>query len=149
MKKPLAMTAVLLMLWGFALPALAQSKPEIVISESTFLYQLNLMTADPAAYAGKTVEIEGVFGTFHYGAENDLHAYYEVFRYIPGSCCAADVTGLEVVLPDGNTAYPPDDTWVRAEGMLETYELDGVTYLRACLTALDTPAQEGSRLALP
>jgi len=120
----------------------------IVIAEGSFLYQINHMEADPAAFAGQTVEIEGLFGAFHYGTGDELQTYYRVYRYIPGSCCGGYVTGLEVYWPDPAPVYPADDTWVRAQGVLETYELDGVTYLQARLTQLEqTDGDAGERLA--
>ncbi|MDD3214823.1 MAG: hypothetical protein PHY64_14220 [Eubacteriales bacterium] len=121
--------------------------PDIVINENSFLYQIGRMNENPAAYVGQTVQIEGMFGAFHYGDEDHLQTYYMVYRYFEGNnCCAADVTGLEVYWPQDDAVYPQENDWVRTEGVLETYELDGTTYLQARLTALETLEESGEAL---
>jgi len=146
------LTILLLFLTPAALAteaAASEGAPDIVITEGNFIYQLNLMEADPDDYAGQTVSIEGLFGVFTYGQGENETTYYKVYRYYPGDCCTLDETGLEVIWPDNNAAYPEDGAWVRAQGTLETYELDGVTYLQASLSQLEeTQEPEGGFFVL-
>lgn len=121
--------------------------PDIIINENSFLYQTGRMNENPDEYIGETVQIEGMFGSFHYGDEDNLQTYYMVYRYFEGNnCCAADVTGLEVYWPEEHAVYPEENTWVRAEGVLETYELDGIIYLQARLTSMEPLDEPGEAL---
>jgi uncharacterized membrane protein YcgQ (UPF0703/DUF1980 family) len=67
-----------------------------------------------------------------------------VYRYYPGDCCAADIIGLEVYWPRELCQYPAEGSWVRARGTLETYELDGYTYLQVRLSSLVPIEEEGA-----
>ncbi len=123
------------------------NETEITIKDNIFVFQINQMEKEPGTYIGKTISLEGAFGVFHYGQADDLQTYYKVYRYYPGDCCTVDVTGLEVTWPvDVQGDYPEDGAWVRAQGMLGSYELDGVTYLQVSLTKLDVLQQQGELL---
>jgi uncharacterized membrane protein YcgQ (UPF0703/DUF1980 family) len=129
---------------AFAEPEPTTGEPAIVITENTFVFQLTQMEKHPEEYVGKTVQLEGLFGTFHDGAGVGGTDEYKVFRYYPGDCCAAYDIGLEVRWPtETKEPYPSDGAWVRAEGVLADYKIGDTTYLYVTLSSLETIDQPG------
>jgi uncharacterized membrane protein YcgQ (UPF0703/DUF1980 family) len=148
MKKLVALTLfVILSLLTFSAlsePEPTPKGPEIVITENAFVFQLSQMEKHSEEYVGKTVRLEGFFGTFRDGAGEGETAENKVYRYYPGDCCSAYVIGLEVRWPtDATERYPSDGVWVRAEGVLAAYETGDTTYLYVTLSSLVTLDQPG------
>ena len=111
----------------------------VEIKEKMFVAQTNDVYINPDEYLGRTIKLEGMFGL---DLEISPPVYY-VFRYGPG-CCAYDANaGFEVVWKDEKTAYPNENDWVEATGVLESYEDDGEPYLRLALTSLAVKAERG------
>lgn len=146
-KKTARLLAALLCALACCGPARAMMGPEpalVEIKEKMFLAQTNDIYLNPAQYADKTIRWEGIYTRI-----DDLNAdgtpYHCVFRYGPG-CCGDDGTvGFEVVW-DGE--YPALDSWVRAEGKVEGYEENDMTYLRIRLSSLEVLAERGAETVL-
>ena len=111
----------------------------VEIKEKMFVAQTNDVYINPDEYLGRTIKLEGMFGL---DTEMSPPLYY-VFRYGPG-CCGYDANaGFEVVWKDEKTAYPNENDWVEAAGVLENYDDDGEPYLRLALTSLTVKAERG------
>lgn len=111
----------------------------VKITENLFIAQTNDIYINTEDYLGKTIQYEGIFD-FYYLEETDA-TYYYVIRYGPG-CCGYDGTAGFEVIWDGD--YPEQNDWVEAVGVLETYEEDGVPYLRLQLTSLTVLDERGA-----
>jgi uncharacterized membrane protein YcgQ (UPF0703/DUF1980 family) len=136
MKKSLFSVLILCLLCG----AGASFAEDVVeIKEKMFVAQTNDVYINPDEYLGRTIKLEGMFGL-----DNEMSPpIYYVFRYGPG-CCGYDATaGFEVAWKDEKTAYPNENDWVEAAGVLENYEYDGESYLRLALTSLTVKAERG------
>ncbi|MDR0765224.1 MAG: hypothetical protein LBE65_06525 [Synergistaceae bacterium] len=122
------------------LPPVASFAGDVVeIKEKMFVAQINDVYLNPDEYLGRSIKLEGMFGL---DDEISPPVCY-VFRYGPG-CCGYDANaGFEVVWKDGETAYPNENDWVEAAGVLENYEDDGEPYLRLALTSLTVKAERG------
>jgi uncharacterized membrane protein YcgQ (UPF0703/DUF1980 family) len=136
MKKLLCTALILFLLCG----AGASFAGDVVeIKEKMFVAQTNDVYLNPDEYLGRTIKLEGMFGL----DSEMLPPIYYVFRYGPG-CCGYDANaGFEVVWKDGKAAYPDENDWVEAAGVLESYEDDGEPYLRLALTSLTVKAERG------
>jgi uncharacterized membrane protein YcgQ (UPF0703/DUF1980 family) len=111
----------------------------VEIKEKMFVSQTNDVYINPDEYLGRTIKLEGMFA---FDNEMSPPVRY-VFRYGPG-CCGYDATaGFEVVWKDEKTAYPNENDWVEATGILENYDDDGEPYLRLALTSLTVKAERG------
>jgi uncharacterized membrane protein YcgQ (UPF0703/DUF1980 family) len=121
------------------LPIASFADDIVEIKEKMFVAQTNDVYINPDEYLGRTIKLEGMFGL---DLEMSPPVYY-VFRYGPG-CCGYDANaGFEVVWKDEKTAYPNENDWVEAAGVLENYEDDGEPYLRLALTSLVVKAERG------
>lgn len=104
---------------------------DLEIKEKMFVAQTNDVYFNPEDYLGKTIKLEGIFSVLDVPETN--MTYYSVIRYGPG-CCGVDANaGFEV---EWDKAYPKQDDWVEAVGVLESYEEDGSSYLRLALSSL-------------
>ena len=123
--------------------------PDLIITENAFVFQLMQMEKNPEEYQGKTIRLEGLFGTFHDGVGESGTDEYKVYRYYPGDCCSAYDIGLEVRWPtDRAETYPADGAWVQAEGTLTPFTTGDTTYLYVALSSLETIDQAGEILVL-
>jgi len=88
---------------------------------------------------GKTIKLEGIFNI--YDVPDSEEIIYAVFRYGPG-CCGVDANaGFEVILDD---AYPAQNGWVEAIGVLDEYREEQIWYLRLVLTSLTVLSARGA-----
>ena len=134
MKKLLLFVVILCLL-----PVASFAGDIVEIKEKMFVAQTNDVYINPDEYLGRTIKLEGMFGL---DTEMSPPLYY-VFRYGPG-CCGYDANaGFEVVWKDEKTAYPNENDWVEAAGVLENYDDDGEPYLRLALTSLTVKAERG------
>ncbi|MDR0652894.1 MAG: hypothetical protein LBG12_06260 [Synergistaceae bacterium] len=134
MKKLLLFVVILCLL-----PVASFAGDIVEIKEKMFVAQTNDVYINPDEYLGRTIKLEGMFGL---DTEMSPPLYY-VFRYGPG-CCGYDANaGFEVVWKDEKTAYPNENDWVEAAGVLENYDEDGEPYLRLALTSLTVKAERG------
>ena len=105
----------------------------VEIKEKMFIAQTNEIYINTKDYIGKTIIYEGIF---HEAASGDGggRKYRYVIRYGPG-CCPGDVSaaGFEVVWDKG---YPKHNDWVKAAGVLEQYDDNGIPALRLALKSL-------------
>ncbi|MDR1133833.1 MAG: hypothetical protein LBL05_06685 [Synergistaceae bacterium] len=133
--KKLLVSALILCL----LPVASFAGDVVEIKEKMFVAQTNDVYINPDEYLGRTIKLEGMFGL-----DNEVSPpVYYVFRYGPG-CCGYDANaGFEVAWGDEKTAYPDENDWVEAAGVLENYEYDGEPYLRLALTSLTVKAERG------
>lgn len=98
---------------------------EIDITEKLYVSWINEIYTNFDNYKGKTVKIEGMYTAQQY-ADNGP-TYYFVYRVGPG-CCGNDgsMCGFEFTYGD---KMPKDNDWICVEGILDSYEENGVTYL--------------------
>ncbi|MDR1541086.1 MAG: hypothetical protein LBU32_24435 [Clostridiales bacterium] len=121
-------------------PAADRSGEVVEIKEKLFIAQTNDIYYNPEDYFGKTITYEGLFDIYE---EPGYGVYYYVIRYGPG-CCGNDANaGFEVKWDKG---YPAQDDWVRATGVLESYEEEGYQYLRLSLSTLDVLDVRGAEV---
>jgi uncharacterized membrane protein YcgQ (UPF0703/DUF1980 family) len=124
----------------------AASLPTLEIREKMFIAQTNDVYLNPEDYMGRRIKLEGLFKTDKYtGSDKD---YCFVIRYGPG-CCGYDGTaGFEVSWTGGRAdkaadAYPSDDEWVEAVGVLDSYDEDGYPYIYLALESLTVKDERG------
>ncbi len=111
----------------------------IEIKEKLFVAQTNDVYYNADDYLGKTFKYEGIFDT--YDDPYNGQTYYAVIRYGPG-CCGIDANaGFEV---KWDRAYPKQNDWVEAVGVLEEYEENGQHYLRLVLSSLNVLSVRGA-----
>ena len=131
----------------------AAELPTLEIKEKLFIAQTNDVYLNPDEYMGRRIKLEGLFKTDTYvGIEQP---YRFVLRYGPG-CCGYDGTaGFEVSWPEGwegtegrESAYPEDDDWVAAVGVLDSYEEDGYPYIYLALESLEVKEERGAETVL-
>ncbi|MDR2515554.1 MAG: hypothetical protein LBD02_10195 [Christensenellaceae bacterium] len=121
----------------------APSGDVVAIKEKMFIAQLNDVYLNQDTYLGKTIKFEGMFTQYTWD-EQGLTCYL-VYRNSPGCCGADGQAGFEVIWPDGsNQAYPNENDWVEAVGVLEEYEEDGYKYLRLALSSLTVLPTRGA-----
>jgi hypothetical protein len=130
-------------------------KIDIEIREKLFIAQTNDVYLNPEDYMGKTIKLEGLFKTQQYIGEDQ--GYHFVLRYGPGCCGNDGSAGFEVAWNSPETAdgpqktylgrdpaYPPEDAWVEAVGILDSYEEDGYPYIFLNLLALTEKETRGA-----
>jgi hypothetical protein len=138
-------------------PARVRAMPESIdleIREKLFIAQTNEVYLNPEDYLGKTIRLEGLFKVEQYVGEDKRYCF--VLRYGPGCCGNDGSAGFEVAwgrpqpytaavktLPSG-PAFPAEDAWVEAVGVLDTYEEDGYPYIYLDLFALTEKAERGA-----
>jgi uncharacterized membrane protein YcgQ (UPF0703/DUF1980 family) len=109
------------------------------IREKMFVTQTNDIYLNPDEYLGRTIKLEGLFGTL----DDVAPVCRYVYRYGPG-CCGYDANaGFEVVWKNEEREYPSDNDWVEAAGVLENYEEDGEKFLRLALKSLVVKTKRG------
>jgi hypothetical protein len=134
-----------------------RAKPESIdleIREKLFIAQTNEVYLNPEDYLGKTIKLEGLFKVEQYVGEDKRYCF--VLRYGPGCCGNDGSAGFEVAwgppqpytaaantLPSG-PAFPEEDAWVEAVGVLAAYEEDGYPYIYLDLFALTEKAERGA-----
>jgi hypothetical protein len=140
-------------------PAKKRAKPgkvDLEIREKMFIAQTNDVYLNPEDYLGKTIKLEGLFKVEQY--VNEDKSYCFVLRYGPGCCGNDGSAGFEVAWgrPQPYTgpgvvktlsagpAYPVQDAWVEAVGILDTYEEDGYPYIYLDLFSLTEKTERGA-----
>jgi uncharacterized membrane protein YcgQ (UPF0703/DUF1980 family) len=113
----------------------------VEIKEKMFIAQTNDVYLNPEDYMGKTIKLEGLFKT-ETGYDEDM-SYCFVLRYGPGCCGFDGNAGFEVAW-DEAAAYPAEDEWVEAVGVLKSYEEDGYPYLYLALSSLQILDERGA-----
>jgi uncharacterized membrane protein YcgQ (UPF0703/DUF1980 family) len=109
------------------------------IREKMFVTQTNDIYLNPDEYLGRTIKLEGLFGTIDDVAPPCRYVY----RFGPG-CCGYDANaGFEVVWKAGEEEYPRENDWVEAVGVLENHENEGEKFLRLALKSLVVKAKRG------
>lgn len=81
------------------------------------------MMADPDAYIGKTIRIQGLYFSGYY--EPTGRYYYYCMIQDTLACCAQ---GLEFVWADVPDEYPDQNAAVVVQGVFESYQEDGDEY---------------------
>lgn len=143
MKKllPLLLCAALALHGAVAFAQTETPQIDVEIREKMFLTQITELMVNMDDYLGKTVALEGMFTTI--GDPSAGPVYRVVYRTSPGCCGNDGFTGLEVVWDDPATVYPAENDWVRAVGVLEQYEEEGMPYLQLRLISLDVLPERG------
>jgi uncharacterized membrane protein YcgQ (UPF0703/DUF1980 family) len=112
----------------------------VEIGEKMFIAQVNDIYLNADDYLGKKIKLEGVFKQ-----STGEEPYYFVIRYGPGCCGNDGLVGFEVAWDKGKAqAYPADDSWVEAEGVLKSYEEEGYQLSYIDLTSLNVLAKRGA-----
>ena len=143
MKKLLSLLlcAALTLHGALAFAQTEEPKIDLEIREKMFLSQITELMVNMQDYLGKTIALEGMFTTLGDAATGPV--YRLVYRGSPGCCGNDGITGLEVVWDDPATAYPAENDWVRAVGVLEEYTEEGIPYLQLRLISLDVKTERG------
>jgi uncharacterized membrane protein YcgQ (UPF0703/DUF1980 family) len=120
----------------------ASDKPTLEIKEKLFIAQTNEVYLNPEDYMGRRIKLEGLFKTDTY--VGNAEPYRFVLRYGPGCCGYHGSAGFEVCWPESHeAAYPSEDDWVEAVGVLDSYEEDGYPYLYIALETLNVLDERG------
>jgi uncharacterized membrane protein YcgQ (UPF0703/DUF1980 family) len=136
----IAVTVLFFAVGGLAVSLAGCDKSDggiVEIKEQMFMAQVNDVYQNAEDYLGKTIKLEGIFKKQEW--EEDTYCF--VLRYGPG-CCGDDGgnVGFEVKWPeDRMDAYPDDDSWVAATGVLK----DDNQYLYLDLASLDVLSKRG------
>jgi uncharacterized membrane protein YcgQ (UPF0703/DUF1980 family) len=119
-----------------------REKTVVEIGEKMFIAQTNDIYLNAGDYLGKTIQLEGLFKAEQYGDQS----YCFVIRYGPGCCGNDGNAGFEIAWDNQNAeaSYPAVDDWVKASGVLRTYEEDGYPYLYLALSSLDVLDTRGA-----
>lgn len=143
MKRILSLLAALALALGNAAAAAEAAQPavDLEVREKMFLTQITELQINNQDYLGKTIALEGMFTTLGDPATGPV--YRVVYRNSPGCCGNDGFTGLEVVWNDPAAAYPAENDWVRAVGVLEMYEEEGIPYLQLRLLSLEVLPERG------
>ena len=107
-----------------------QEVPVIAIKEKMFIAQINDIYSNADDYLGKSIQYEGLFNTTELPEAGTWHS---VIRYGPGCCGDDGNVGFEV---NWDKPYPKQNDWVKVTGVLESYEEEGMAFLRLALTDL-------------
>jgi uncharacterized membrane protein YcgQ (UPF0703/DUF1980 family) len=122
-------------------------KPTLEIKEKLFIAQTNDVYLNPDEYMGRRIKLQGLFKTDSYVGSDQTYCF--VLRYGPG-CCGYDGTaGFEVSWPEGeDAAYPAENEWVEAVGVLDSYDEDGYPYIYLALESLEVKEERGAETVL-
>jgi uncharacterized membrane protein YcgQ (UPF0703/DUF1980 family) len=121
-------------------------KPLLEIKEKLFIAQTNDIYLNPDEYMGRRIKLQGMFKTDYYTGSAEPYCF--VLRYGPG-CCGYDGTaGFEVKWDGNGPAFPDEDDWVEAVGVLDSYYEDGYPYIYLSLTSLTVMDERGAETVL-
>lgn len=132
------------MVWCGVGQAVGPEPAYVEIKEKMFIAQSNDIYLNPDEYQDKTIRWEGIYTRLDY-ANADGTPYHCVFRYGPGCCGDDGMVGFEVVW-EGD--YPEVNSWVQAEGTVEQYDENDITYLRIRLSTLAVQSERGAETVL-
>jgi zinc transport system permease protein len=114
----------------------------VEIKEKMFIAQTNDVYLNAEDYMGKTIKLQGLFKKAQYETSEDPYCF--VLRYGPGCCGYDGNAGFEVRNGDGSPAYPEEDDWVEAVGVLKSYVEEDYPYLYIELSSLDVLDERGA-----
>jgi zinc transport system permease protein len=114
----------------------------VEIKEKMFIAQTNDIYLNAEDYMGKTIRLQGLFKKAQYETSEDPYCF--VLRYGPGCCGYDGNAGFEVRNGDGSPAYPEEDDWVEAVGVLNSYVEEDYPYLYIELISLDVLDERGA-----
>jgi zinc transport system permease protein len=118
-------------------------KKVVEITEKLFIAQTNDIYLNAGDYMGSTIKLQGLFKKAQY--ETRAEPYCFVLRYGPGCCGDDGNAGFEVAFRNGSLpAYPEEDDWVEAVGVLKSYVEDDYPYLYIELSSLDVLDERGA-----
>jgi hypothetical protein len=117
-------------------------KKVVEITEKMFIAQTNDIYLNAEDYIGSTIKLQGLFKKAQYETRDDPYCF--VLRYGPGCCGYDGNAGFEVAFRGGEGAYPGEDDWVEAVGVLKTYTEDDYPYLYIELSSLDVLDERGA-----
>lgn len=142
-KKLLATSlAVMLLLTGCAAEDDWRTADVIEIKEKMFIAQTNYIYLNADDYLGKTIKYEGIYSPVRLFDGSNREFIY-VVRFGPGCCPGIDETaGFEVCYTGEIQAT--DGDWVEVEGVLETYQENGLNFLRLNLDSIQVKDVRGA-----
>lgn len=112
----------------------------VVISEDTFLKQLNQIFLNKEKYIGREIEITGSF----LKEEINDELLTGVFRETPGDCGNDGIAGFDLDCKKfAKEDLPNNDTWVRVVGTLSTNIRDDKEYLIIKVNELEVESNIG------
>jgi zinc transport system permease protein len=116
--------------------------PVIEIKEKMFIAQTNDVYLNAEDYLGKTIKLQGLFVKEKYAGIDTEYCF--VIRYGPGCCGTDGNAGFEIAWDQPPEAYPSEDDWVEAVGVLDYYEEEGYPYLYLALSSLTVLDERGA-----
>jgi zinc transport system permease protein len=114
----------------------------VEITEKMFIAQTNDIYLNAEDYLGSTIKLQGLFKKAQYETRDDPYCF--VLRHGPGCCGYDGNAGFEVAFRGGEGAYPGEDDWVEAVGVLKSYVEDDYPYLYIELSSLDVLDERGA-----
>ena len=106
----------------------------IEIGERMFMTQIQDIYLNANNFVGRTIRLEGIFNINRWNES----FWYFVIRNGPDGCCGTPgQIGFEVRWPENRIeAFPENDSWVEATGVLRTYRDGPNQFLYLELTSL-------------
>ena len=110
----------------------------IEITEKLFVGQVNDIYINTDDYIGQTIKYEGLVKTYPLADGSEVKC---VIRYGPGCCGTDGDCGFEIAYDD---EMPADDEWVEVVGDVETFEEDGISYIRVKASSVKVLKERGA-----
>lgn len=111
----------------------AKSKKQTKIIELTdkfYVTYINDIFFNQDDYLGKTLRLQGAYLKATYNLGNSKKKQVDfVYRNGPG-CCGNDGAMCGFEFENTNNVHLKDNDWIEVTGVLETYEDDGLTFMR-------------------
>jgi uncharacterized membrane protein YcgQ (UPF0703/DUF1980 family) len=123
---------------AFDTPARTDEDP-LVVGEKMFVGQMNDIYLNPDDYIGREIRYEGFFTWFE--NETTGQRYNSVVRNGPGCCGYDSLVGFEV---DWKGDAPAKDDWCSVQGVLDTYDEDGMDYIIVRADSLEVLPYRGN-----
>ena len=114
----------------------AKTEQPIEIPEDMFETKINDIQENRADYIGKRFVVEGMYNQ----TETSEGLYQSIYRRTPGCCGDDGMAGFRIVW---NGEYPERNDWIRIQGVLEEYMIDGTGYLQIAADDLTYPEVRG------
>jgi uncharacterized membrane protein YcgQ (UPF0703/DUF1980 family) len=110
--------------------ASAKSTKIIELTDKFYVTYINDIFYNQDDYLGKTLRLQGAYMKATYNLGNSKKKQIDfVYRNGPG-CCGNDGAMCGFEFENTNKVALKDDDWIEVTGVLETYEENGLSFLR-------------------
>lgn len=110
--------------------ASAKSTKIIELTDKFYVTYINDIFYNQDDYLGKTLRLQGAYMKATYNLGNSKKKQIDfVYRNGPG-CCGNDGAMCGFEFENTNKVTLKDDDWIEVTGVLETYEENGLSFLR-------------------